>query len=226
MVAPGLGGPTHQHLFNARLHMDVDGGGNRVTEHEYRPRPWGTDNPYGNVFDTTSRTLARELDACREGDGATGRYWKIVNPNHANAVGNAPGYKLAIQATPLMLAQEGAPVRLRGGFATKHIWVTRYAPDERYASGSYPNQHAGDDGLPRYVRQNRSIDNEDIVLWHTFGHTHACKPEDFPVMPVEYAGFTLRPNNFFEGNPAMDVPGDRNAHSAEHGADTCCHAAE
>src|SRR6266480_3395722 len=69
MVAEGLGGPTHQHFFNARLHMMVDGDRNSVTEHEFRPRPWGADNPYGNVFDTTARTLARERDAASEADG-------------------------------------------------------------------------------------------------------------------------------------------------------------
>src|SRR2546425_230773 len=62
MVAEDLGGPTHQHFFNARLHMMLDGEGNTVTEHEFRPRPWGTDNPYGNVFDTTSRVLSRVRD--------------------------------------------------------------------------------------------------------------------------------------------------------------------
>ena len=45
MVAEGLGGPTHQHFFNARLHMMVDGERNTVTEHEFVPRPWGADNP-------------------------------------------------------------------------------------------------------------------------------------------------------------------------------------
>jgi primary-amine oxidase len=40
-------------------------------------------------------------------------------------------------------------------------------------------------GLPRYIEQNRNIENSDIVLWHSFGHTQVCKPEDFLVMPVE-----------------------------------------
>src|SRR5581483_12507962 len=62
MVADGLGGPTHQHFFNARLHMMVDGERNSVTEHEFRPRPFGPDNPYGNVFDTTARILSHERD--------------------------------------------------------------------------------------------------------------------------------------------------------------------
>jgi primary-amine oxidase len=61
--------------------------------------------------------------------------------------------------------------------------VTRYSPEERYASGEFPNQHAGGDGLPKYIAQNRGIENEDVVLWHTFGATHVCRPEDFPVMP-------------------------------------------
>lgn len=224
MVGEGLGGPTHQHFFNVRLHMMIDGEKNTVTEHQFEPRAWGRDNPYGNVFDTTSRTLTRELDGCREADARTGRYWKIINPNCKNAVGNPTGYKLIVQPTPLMLAQEGSSVRRRGGFATKHIWVTRYHPEERYASGSYPNQHAGNDGLPRYIQQNRTIENEDIVLWHTMGHTHVCKPEDFPVMPVEYVGFMLKPNGFFDANPAMDIPATRNAHSKQDGVETasCC----
>lgn len=222
MVADGLGGPTHQHFFNVRMHMMVDGEKNSVTEHEFVPRPWGKDNPHGNVFDTTSRVLARERDAAREADGRTGRYWKVVNPNVKNTVGNPPGYKLVVQPSPLMLAQEGCSMRERGAFATKHVWVTRYDPAERYASGNFPNQHAGGDGLPKYIQQNRPIENEDIVVWHTFGHTHVCKPEDFPIMPVEYAGFTLRPNGFFAENPAMDLPPDRNAASADARDDTSC----
>jgi primary-amine oxidase len=222
MVDEGLGGPNHQHFFCARLHMMVDGEQNSVTEHEYHPRPWGQDNPYGNVFDVTARTLSRELDACREADGKTGRFWKIVNPNHRNAVGKHPGYKLVVQASPLLLAQPGSSIDRRGGFATKHLWVTRYAADERYATGNYPNQHAGGDGLPRYVQQNRSIENEDVVVWHTFGHSHVCKPEDFPIMPVEYAGFMLKPNNFFVANPAMDLPAEANGHSVRHGETSCC----
>jgi primary-amine oxidase len=202
--------------------MMVDGEANSVTEHEFVPRPWGKDNPHGNVFDTTSRVLARERDAAREADGRTGRFWKVVNPNVKNSVGNPTGYKLVVQPSPLMLAQEGCFMRARGGFATKHLWVTRYDPAERYASGNFPNQHAGGDGLPKYVAQNRAIENADIVLWHSFGHTHVCKPEDFPVMPVESAGFMLKPSGFFAENPAMDLPHAKNAASIETRGGACC----
>ncbi|WAC27187.1 primary-amine oxidase [Ancylobacter sp. SL191] len=216
MVDEGLGGPTHQHFFNARLHMDIDGGGNTVTEHEFAPRPWGDDNPYGNVFDTKTRTLKRELDSPAVANGETGRYWKVANPSAVNSVGKAPGYKLVVTPTPVMLAQEGSTVARRGGFAKKHIWVTAFDSSEKYASGDYPNVNAGGGGLPAYVAQNRPIENADVVLWHSFGHTHVCKPEDFPIMPVEYAGFLLKPNGFFAGNIAMNLPPEKNAHSRDN----------
>jgi primary-amine oxidase len=127
-----------------------------------------------------------------------------------------------------MLAQEGSYVRKRGGFATRHVWVTAFDPDEKYASGDYPNNHAGGDGLPRYAAQNRNIENTDIVVWHSFGHTHVCKPEDFPIMPVEYAGFMLKPTGFFAANAAGDIPPDRNSRSVlageqKDGGGSCCH---
>jgi Copper amine oxidase, enzyme domain len=37
------------------------------------------------------------------------------------------------------------------------------------------------------------------VVWHSSGHTHVCKPEYFQIMPVEYAGFMLKPVGFFRG---------------------------
>jgi primary-amine oxidase len=33
------------------------------------------------------------------------------------------------------------------------------------------------------------------------------RPEDWPVMPVTTVGFQLRADGFFDGNPALDIPG-------------------
>ena len=54
----------------------------------------------------------------------------------------------------------------------------------------------------------------DIVLWHTFGMTHIPRLEDWPVMPVERAGFKLKPVGFFAQNPSLDVPSG--AHHCHH----------
>ena len=44
------------------------------------------------------------------------------------------------------------------------------------------------------------------MVWHTFGISHVARPEDWPVMPVEHAGFLLTAWGFFPRNPALDVP--------------------
>jgi primary-amine oxidase len=53
---------------------------------------------------------------------------------------------------------------------------------------------------------DRPLVDTDVVLWVTVGTTHVCRPEDFPVMPVEHTGFHLKPVSFFDQNPALDVP--------------------
>jgi primary-amine oxidase len=40
-------------------------------------------------------------------------------------------------------------------------------------------------------------------------------------MPVEYAGFMLKPNGFFDANPANDLPAGRDASSVDQRS--CCH---
>ncbi len=92
-------------------------------------------------------------------------------------------------------------------------------PDEHLFRESDSEQRT----LDWYSVKNRPIENEDVVVWHSFGHTHVCKPEDFPVMPVEYAGFMLKPNGFFAENPAMDLPPERNSASKDdRNSETCC----
>ncbi len=122
-----------------------------------------------------------------------------------------------------MLAGPNSYIGKRAGFASKYLWVTPYDPNEMYCSGMYPNQNKGD-GLQYYVEKNRPIENTDIVVWHTYGHTHVCKPEDFPIMPVEYVGFSLKPNNFFDGNPAMDLPKEVDGYSVDtaSASGSCC----
>ena len=55
-------------------------------------------------------------------------------------------------------------------------------------------------------RRTDPIEDNDIVVWYTFGSHHIPRPEDWPVMPVERIGFMLKPDGFFDRNPALDVP--------------------
>jgi primary-amine oxidase len=153
-----------------------------------------------------ARRLDSELEARRDIDPASGRFWKFVNPGVSNRLGEPVAYKLLPSSTPTLLAHPESSVGRRAGFARHNLWVTPFAASERRGAGDYPNQHAGGDGLPRWTAQDRPLIDTDIVAWHTFGVTHIPRPEDWPVMPVEYCGFHLVPVGFFDANPALDVP--------------------
>jgi primary-amine oxidase len=217
MIAPGLAAPYHQHIFNVRLDVEVDGVENSVFEVDTVPSPPGEDNPWGNAFAPTATLLESELAARRNVDAARSRTWKIANRSRTNGVGQPTAYKLLPASTPTLLADPTSSVGQRAAFAANNLWITPFDPEERRAAGDYPNQHKGGAGLPEWTAQDRPIVDTDIVLWHSFGLTHLPRPEDWPVMPVEYTGFSLIPVGFFDRNPALDVP-------PTAGGDGHCHA--
>lgn len=226
-VAPGLGAPYHQHLFSARLDMTVDGLSNAVDEIDAVRVPVGPGNEHGNAFTKRATRIASESEAGRVADASVARSWFISNTEQTNHLGRPTGYVLYPQDAPVLLADDSSSVASRAEFARKHLYVTQYDPAERFAAGDFVHQNPGGDGVARYVQADRPLDGEDIVLWHTFGPTHFPRPEDWPVMPVDYAKFTLKPYGFHPRNPALNVPAPAMpaGHCGHHGAGAPDHAA-
>jgi len=218
LVAPGLYAPHHQHWFSFRLDMMVDGPRNSVHEVDSAAVPLGPDNPNGNAWVTRSRLLAREGEAQRDLDPLAGRYWLVVNPEATNALGEPTAYKLVPGDNVRALAHPDSSIARRAGFIAHHLWVTRYDESERHAAGDYPNQHPGGAGLLAWVQADRGLVNTDVVVWYSLGVHHVVRPEEWPVAPVAYAGFSLKPTGFFDGNPALDVP------APTHQGNGHCHA--
>lgn len=206
MIAPELAAPLHQHLFNVRLDVCIDGPDNSVYEVDVEAMPAGPDNPRNNAMTTVETLLGTEQAAQRLIDPTRSRTWRIVNPSVTNRLGRPVAYKLLPGAWPTLLAGEDAAVRRRAGFATRHLWVTPFDEDEFRAAGPYANQSTGGGGLPEWTATDRPVVDTDVVVWCTFGVTHVPRPEDWPVMPVERTGFSLVPVGFFERNPALDLP--------------------
>jgi primary-amine oxidase len=206
LVAPQLAAPFHQHLFCARLDLDIDGNENLVQEVNTVSLPRGPENPHGNAFRAEVTPLLTEQLARRNVSSSSARFWRIVNPRRKNRLGQPAGYRLLPGENCPLLPQPDSAVARRAGFLSHNLWITPYRELERYAAGDYPNQHPGGDGLPRWTAANRSVDNTDVVLWYAFGHNHVPRLEDWPVMPVSSIGFTLRPDGFFDRNPALDLP--------------------
>ena len=213
-IAPGLGAPFHQHLFSARLDMAVDGVSNTVYEVDAVRERTSRSNPYGNAFGRSMTPLTSEAQAQRVSDATVGRTWHVVNPAKTNRLGQPVGYALHPEASPVLLAADDSSIARRATFSTKTLWVTAYDPAERYPAGDFVNQHPGSGGLPAFVANDAPVQDTDVVLWHTFGLTHFPRPEDWPVMPTDYSGFTLKPVGFFDRNPALGTPRSASSHCA------------
>jgi primary-amine oxidase len=181
----------------------------------------GADNPYGNAFEAQIRVLGSEAEARRRCSTETARVWKVVNLDQPNTLGFPGGYSLHPMAGARLLSAPESWVGRRAGFAAEHLWVTPYDTEQRYAAGDFPNQGMPD-GLPVWTDEDRSVQQEEIVVWHSFGVTHVPRPEDWPIMPVEYAGFTLKPAGFFVENPALDLPKpEKHSSGSDHDACGC-----
>ena len=222
MMAPDVKGMVHQHFFNFRLDMDIDGEENRLYRRQNQSIPKGPGeqqeiewdgqsddkgpNPTGAAFYSDKTQLKTEQEAQDLIDPLKGRYWQIENSDKTNSLDQPVGYKLVPGENVQAAAQQQSSVMKRAGYAKYHLWGTPYRDDERFPAGNYPNQSPGEEGLPKWTEQDRSLDGEDIVLWYTLGVNHVARPEDWPILPVHLAGFKLEPVNFFDENPSMDVP--------------------
>jgi primary-amine oxidase len=205
-VAPGIAGHIHQHIFCARLDVEVDGPNNTVTECDTRALPLGPENPYGNAFLMEERPLISELAAQRDVDFGKSRYWRVINPEVTNWVGKPTAYKLEPMSAVQPYTHPDSPSGRRGRFIQHQLWVTAYDPEERFPAGDFVNQSKGEEGLPTWTKADRPLENTDIVLWHSFGLHHLPRPEDHPVQPCVVCGFKLMPSGFFDQNPVIDLP--------------------
>jgi primary-amine oxidase len=198
-VAAQLVAPFHSHFFNFRLDMDVDGPANRFVLGHLHTR--NVPGPRKSVWSLEEHVLASEREGriAPEGHGR----WKVVNHGKHNAFGLPTGYLVETHDTaePLLKKQDYQ----RASFIENALWITAFDPDQRYAAGDTPNQHPGAPGLPQYQRDNQSLLDTDIVLWLTLGHHHVTQAEDWPVLSRHRLAFELKPMNFFDRNPALDL---------------------
>jgi primary-amine oxidase len=130
---------------------------------------------------------------------------RVVNEARTNGVGNPVSYEIAAtNHARLLLDPQDWPAR-RARFLEHDVWVTPFAAAERYAGGESMVGSKGDDGLPVWAAKDRPIRNQDLVVWLNLGMHHFTRAEDLPVMSVVWHGFRLRPLNFFDRNPAIDL---------------------
>ncbi|KAJ5612852.1 hypothetical protein N7510_006046 [Penicillium lagena] len=204
-VGPGVMAPFHQHMFSFRIDPAIDGFKNTVYYEDSVPMPEDENNPYLVGYTTEETVMNKSGWANTSVDRH--RVFKIRNDSITNPVTYKPvAYKLHAAPSQMLLVNKNALGYKRAEFATKPIWVTKYQDDELYAAGEFTNQSTKAEGVETWIQRKDNTENDDVVLWHTFGLTHNPRVEDFPVMPMERISVMLRPDGFFTKNPALDVP--------------------
>ncbi|KAF8910178.1 peroxisomal copper amine oxidase [Gymnopilus junonius] len=224
IVAPNIVGQYHQHLFSLRVDPMVDGLKNTVIESDILPvdAPTGSkENFAGNAF--FSKDTPIKVEGGRPYDFDKERRWRIVNSAKKHySSGKAVGYNVAVKggATPMMAKLDSWTAK-RASFLTNTVWVVKDEEAEgsgttrMWPSGKYVPQTKSEpeDSVGAWVKGEKEVEDEDILVFVTVGTTHIPRPEDWPVMPVEHLTVAFKPNSFFKANPSMDVPGTRDPRS-------------
>lgn len=205
VVHPGVLASHHQHIFSLRIDPAIDGHSNRLVYEEAHPMPRSDFNPHGVGYTVEETLVAQSAGLDTKED--FNRVFKIQNTSVRNPINGKPvAYKIHVPPFQKMLADPESYHFKRAEFADHNIYAVKYHDGELYAGGKYTNQSRGGDGVRAWAQRNENITDTDLVLFVQFGLQHSTRIEDFPVMPCEIIKVALKPANFFDKNPALDVP--------------------
>ena len=208
LVAPGLDGVDHDHFFSFRLDLDVDGTKNsfmqdKLVQYKLDPK---TTTGRTTIWAMQPSMLSKESEAQLNTSIEHPQMWRFANMAEKNSLGYPTSFEIMPGETGIsLLAPDDWPQK-RGGYSAHNLWITPYDPDERYAAGLYVPGSRATDGLPVWTKKNRNIMDTDIVAWYTMGFHHVPRPEDWPQMPTMWHDVTIRPFDFYNKNPLMDLP--------------------
>ncbi|EUC30330.1 hypothetical protein COCCADRAFT_104234 [Bipolaris zeicola 26-R-13] len=222
VVSNGILAQNHQHIFAVRVDPAIDGHKNTLVYEESHTAPWNKEtNPNGNWYEIRKTIVDKSTGL--DSNTADNRVFKIINPYKKNPKsGNNVGYKFAPLPTQKLLAAPGSIQSKRALFTQHHLWVTKYRDDELFAAGPFTMQSQLDvGGVHDMAARKDDVVEEDLVLWNVFGLTHNPRVEDWPVMPVEVYEIHYKPSDFFDRNPAIDVPNTKNNSSVLVTKDCC-----
>jgi primary-amine oxidase len=205
LIAPYRLGVNHDHFFSYRIDFDIDGTDNNFVRQRLQSVRQPNDAIRQGVWGVTREAVKSEQQAQTVMQVDKPALLTFSSGTSTNAMGYDTSYQLMFpNIRPLVTLDD--PIYQRAGFLKNNLWVTKYNRDELFSSGVAVNQSAPGVGLPHYASNNDALENNDLVAWPTIGFHHVPMAEDWPVMPAKVDEIVLKPRNFFDRNPALDVP--------------------
>lgn len=181
-VAPQVTAQLHQHIFSLRVDPMIDGHENTVVQSEIEPTGAATGTSF-NYLGNGFRQRRRALTAAGGygWDPSRHQTYSIVNPNRTHYASGLPvSYRIHTRDYETLATAHDSIVSKRARFATKALWVTRHDEAQLWPAGKYVAQQrdTADDCISEWVKERQKTDDEDVVVWVTFGITHVPRPEE------------------------------------------------
>ncbi|XP_026699704.1 amiloride-sensitive amine oxidase [copper-containing] isoform X2 [Athene cunicularia] len=220
-------GNLHTHLVHYKVDLDIAGTGNSFETMDVRfeniSNPW---SPGARVVQPWlhRQPRRRERQAAFPFGKALPRYLLFYNPHRRNRWGHARSYRIqhsshAGRVLPRGWQEEkGISWGRWGGGAPMglilppiphryHLAVTRHHENEPSSSSIYAQNDPWEPlvSFEGFLRDNETIEDQDLVAWVTVGFLHVPHAEDIPntATPGNAVGFFLRPFNFFDEDPSV-----------------------
>ena len=160
-VAPSIVAVNHDHYFNYRIDLDVDGSRNSFRIDRLETQILPEEHPRRSIWVSKPEIARKGSDAKLNIKLSHPAIWRVISSSRKNHVGYPTSYQLSPGKNTNTLMTDDDYPRRRAGFIDHHLWVTPYREDERYSAGNYPT-----------------------LSTPGMGMHHMVRAEDWPVMPV------------------------------------------
>lgn len=201
---------THDHLINYKVDLDIGG-----RKNSYETIEIGIENITERWFPNRRRVqkvLKRsvkktELEAAYKFNFDQPKYLNFFNDAEENRMGVKKGYRIQLGSMLKQLYPEDWMITPMMSWSLYQMAVTKYKENETQSSSIY-NQNSPTNpqvDFRKYLMDNDSIMNEDLVAWLTIGAMHIPHSEDLPntATAANSAHFFIRPFNYFDEDPSI-----------------------
>ncbi|KAG9264035.1 primary amine oxidase, liver isozyme-like [Astyanax mexicanus] len=210
-VAHNVLGNIHTHFVNFKVDLDILGVNNNFLTkdmaYEEVDLPW-TSERKAKVPYLVENQLKTELQAALT-HARSPRYLHVAS-NQTNRWGHHRSYRLQVTSFAGDHLPESEPEEKSMSWARYKVAITKYKDEEPTSSSLYGQNYMWDSvvDFSKYIGDDESIQNEDLVAWVTAGFLHIPHAEDIPntVTVGNGGGVLLRPHNYFDEDPSIHSP--------------------
>jgi primary-amine oxidase len=193
----------HAHMHVASWRVDVNLGGEKNNDvYLVRHR-----EPFGRADHSTQSVepFNGGIEGFVDWDPKEFTTLRFTNPKIVNSSDNPVSYDLIAPRTGNVRLFNGPPNGYDETFTQHDFYVLKNNGDKENDLTK----------LPQYARQNRSIKNQDVVLWAITSAHHIPRDEDLigtkgkrgtGATSVVWSGFELKPRDLFDSTPFYDRP--------------------